>query len=697
MTQTLFTEIFPLEASAIPRLTAYRLAAETADIGPVGRAVMQHAQHELGGGWAWVDDRLVTDSPPNPMKLVMVTDAIVAEQVGVFGAVTGVEEDYDWQPRPTALAEFLIQVRLAHLHPTIDAALTQTAQRRGGARLERSYRGIAWAVNGQAALSFAVRSQLIYDPDLRQYMTVYDDLAQLTGLHVLEKQLKVVGVITGLAGTVAEHRDRLMELTQRDWMRDLLKHAPDDEPVVRVSLGRREYDFPVSALRVPVSLDDPHRFEIEPARPPVDLSLPPETRAGLVKIVADIVKADGLIGDAFSTKNEPERFRQADEPVEIVLGNNRTRPYEPKQLLDDFSSYGAYWWRDRFQSEPIRIGIINTFSAPTNDFIEAMQRVIASDFQFSLEVVRERKVRVISQSNLESAVRVLAKEPIDLLLAFFRDPTDDREEDEADDDFIKAQTVGRGIPCVIIHEQTFNNPDAMPGIIMGMLARAGNVPYLLDAPLGFTDMVVGLDLIYEPKRDGLHLTGMVRVYRNDGALLYYALTSAPVQPGEGIPEPVLAYLFAAENFRDQRVVIHCNGALQPAARQALANWEEAIDAVFYPVTITQADVPHLYALHGRQIAAAPAGTIFRLNDSEALVVTAAVTSTIPPQPLHLHIEPPLTIEEAMRSLVTFTRLHYGRPEPLPLPVTLHNAEYIRASIARGILPDPPDGNLPFWL
>lgn len=693
----LFTEIFPIELSALPKITAFRLQADMPDLMPAGRKLADYMSGQLSGVWVWSDNRLLTDAQPNPVKLLMAFDTLKAQQSAAFGKVRGIEEDYQWQAAPDVIADFMAQGSIERLRGSVMAALAKTAMRLRGARVERDYQVYPWVVNDQPALSFSIISRLIFDPDLPTFAQG-QPLERLIGVKVVDRQSRAQGTIAALSGSLSQHRARLLELTQRDWMRDLLKAAPDDEPVVNVVFsGGRAFDYPASALRVPVSLDDPIRAHVKSHRPPVELSLKPQARAQLVKVVADIVKAQKLISDAYSTRTQPGSFSSHDAPVEIVLGGSRTRLYNPKQLYDDFKTFGAYWWRERFQTEPIRVGLLNTFAAPTEDFIAAMQRAVERDFHFKLEVVRERKVRVISQSNLESAVRVLVKEPIDLVLAFFQDPTDQRDEDDADDDFIKAQTVGRGLPCLIVHESTFNDPNAMPGIIMGALARAGNVPYLLDQPLPYADYVVGLDLIHEHKRDGDFMTGIARVYRNDGALFYYAIATAPLQPGEGIPPEVLAYLLHEDYFKAQRVVIHAAGRLGREAMWALGGWEDALGAAFYPVEIMREGVPYMYALGSGKITGSPAGTVFRLNPHDAFMVTTTASDDDLPQPLHLHTEPPFTIEQAVDSVMQFTRLHYGALHPPALPVTIHNAEYIRRSIARGVMPDTTHGDLPFWL
>ncbi|MCP6134390.1 hypothetical protein NL393_34965, partial [Klebsiella pneumoniae] len=80
----------------------------------------------------------------------------------------------------------------------------------------------------------------------------------------------------------------------------------------------------------------------------------------MVKLVADVAKAQRLIGNAFSTQNTPQPFIELGPDPEIVFGSNRARRYDAERVGDDFTANGAYWCRDRFASEPIRVAILNT-------------------------------------------------------------------------------------------------------------------------------------------------------------------------------------------------------------------------------------------------------------------------------------------------------------------------------------------------
>ncbi|MEP7294302.1 MAG: hypothetical protein ABI835_21110, partial [Chloroflexota bacterium] len=486
-------------------------------------------------------------------------------------------------------------------------------------------------------------------------------------------------------------RQRLLETTHRTEIRQLIEETPGNHWVVRVLSGAREYDYLADMLDLVIRPDDIEQFAIN--RPQVEkaLHLKPALHAQMVKLVADVLKEANLIGAAYSTQNAPELYTGRAPKAALSLGKGRVRPYDAVKTALDVKESGSYTLPKRLESEPVRVVVINTLADEVNDFIEAMKRSLERDFSLKLEVVRERNMRVISQSNLESAVRLLQKETSDLTLVFLPEEADADEEEGVSERTTRVQTVGRGLPCLIIHEATMNNPDAMTQVIMSLIARARALPYVLAEPLAYADRVVGLSLITHNKREGDFLTGIARIYSNDGTLLRCVIAGAPLE--DGIPDALLARLLPRDLLHKQRVVIHSDGRLKRDAQRALGSWEDELNATFYPVEVIRAGVPRMYALNAGKIEPPRWGSILRLSETEAFVQTSDTSV----QPLHIHAEPALSIDQAAHSVLMFTLFHYGTLKMPKLPVTVHNADPIETGILRGVLPTELVTDVPFWL
>jgi hypothetical protein len=693
--QHLFVEVFPIET--VPDLRAYQIQMSDGSAPKFGSKLAYRLRQKLDGCWVWADGRMLTDTPPEPMKLLMAIDAIKEEQPKTYGKLSLLEEDYAWQPTPEIVARFVIRGPLNALGDTIVQALSSANARVGNAQVQRESLASAWVVNGEPAVSFSIVSHLIYATDLYTYALGVEKPNELVGLRVTDMTSTMQGEIIKVVGRVSDHRERLLKLTQRETMRQLLRAAPGDDLVVKVKSGQNEYDYVASALNVMIGMDNAQDFGVSPQQAAKTLRLKPAQRAQIIKQIADIGKRAQLIRNAYSTQNAPDLFTTSAPKIEIMLGNKRTRPYDVERLPQDLKANGPYWQCERFNEEPVRVAIINTLTEATGDFLEAMQRSIERDFGFQMDIVRERRVKVISRPNIESAVRALQKETFDVLLVFLENQSGDEGEDAVGDRLIKSQTVGRGIPCLVVHEATLHRPDAMPHLITGIYARAGNIPYLLSEPLTYADFVVGLDMFREQKKNGEILTCAARVYRKDGALLHSQIVSAPLAAGEEVPYDVLATLFPQKTFGKKRVLIHNNGRFRREFLNILKLWGEEIGATLHPVEITRRGVPRLYALANGKVDSPPFGATFRLSDQEALVILSVSPEDATPQPLHIRSEEPLAIEQAIHSVMAFTMLHYGAFKTPKLPVTIHNADYLRESFLRGITPEKLEGNLPYWL
>lgn len=698
-----FVEVFPILLENLPPLTAYRVQIDTDDPAIVqaargfGGKLAYRLRAALPGHWVWVGSRLLTDTPPNPARLIMAVENARREQGALYKHLDSIEEDFGWEATAETLANYVVRGPLASLEGRIGEALASTTFPLRNARVEREHRARAWVVDHQPALSLSVVSRLIYEPSLQTYAEGLEKITQLVGLWVSDRTSRLQGEVVKVVGQVEEHRARLIGLSQREAMRGIIANAPGDHWVLRVQAGRNEYDYVTDALQLLIRLEDVSRFDVNPAHMEKALHLKPGLRAEMVKVVSNVIKEAGLIGSAYSVQNAPHLFRESARSASMQYTPNRVRPYEPAQVGAHVQSLGLHRRLPRYDDHPVRVTVINALTENVGDFLIALSRAMEREFNFKLEVVRERNMRVISQANMESAVRLMQKEQFDLVLVFLPDEIEGADDEGVEARYVKAQTIGRGLPCLTIHESTLNKPETMYNIITGILARAGNVPYLLETAPDYTDLVVGLDWLTVRRKDADHLIGMSRIYGADGRLLRYIVAGGKVQEGEGIPEAVLARLLPATFMEGGTAILHHDGAYGREALRAIGSYEAEIDATFYPVELYQGGVPRLYALQGRKIDPAPRGTTFRLNDCEAFLLSSTSPYDATPQPIHIHTEAPLPIETAIQSVLHMTMFHYGALKTPKLPVTIHNAEFIAQGIARGVFPEDAEGSVAFWL
>ncbi|MCA9912008.1 MAG: hypothetical protein KC496_01610, partial [Anaerolineae bacterium] len=691
-------ECFPLNLEAIPPLAAYNLRlldSAASWTQTQGIELAQSFSRQLPGDWVYAAGRILTNDPAEPETIDTILEKNRSNSAQV-AAVAELVPLVDWQPDAISAAEYVLQTSIqAHISEIRETLLSLGTRIRNGYVL-REPRLRAWEVAGYPAISISIRSNLLYDRNLQQYIEEHSP-EDSVGLRVMDRTpVAQVATVEKVLGTVAQQREALLQEDHQGIMQHLLQHAADHESVVQVSGGQITH-LPASALRVVIrtqSREDWERFGVDGTQAVHVLRLAPAVRAKIVRTASDILKNAGIIENAYNSRTHPERFVQMDFTPSLTFAEGRVRPYQAETLAADFLQNGLYARHPRFKSAPITLAMINTLDNIASDFMEAMRRQIERDFDFEIEMIRERTVRVVSEKNIASAVRVVEKENPHAVLAFFPDSQTERD---PNDEYLKSLTLGKGIASQSIYESTMHNPDAMALVIMGVLAKTGNAPFSLTEPLDFAQLVVGLDVVREHLTRGDRLVVMTRIYRRDGLFMQYFMDHTEIEPGAPVPFSTLQRVFPIMFFKGKTVVVHHDGELPADIRQMLHQVADGLGASFHPVEILRQHVPRLYGL-AKQIEQAPWGSTFLLGATEAFTVTSAPTADRTAQPLHIRIERgTLTIEQAVYSVLAWTLLHYGSQEQLALPVTIQHAADLAEWLKRGMLPQHQQGDIPFWL
>lgn len=681
----LFCEIFPLKPEQIPALFGYQVTgvedAEPAQIRRLGPQLAAVLGRMSGDLWIWSGGRIIADAHYADDVLREVLDQLQEESPKPYALLQSITS-HSTNVTPLEQADYLIRSRLRDLDEPIRQVLRADHIR--NAVVEREPRLQPWVVNGAPALSISIASRLLYSKSIVQYLAGETDLAaiseKLNGLWVSERE-------SGLRGEI-------VQVT-----------AGGQDPTLLVKTGRRDQEFPASALQLIIRLPHLRRFDVDPRQATAALQMRPATRANHVKAVSGVIKKAGLIDNAYNSRALAEQFFSAEFEMNLRFADNRVRPYDPAALSADFFKCGVYKLRKTFNKNPVRVCVLNTLTFPLADFVEALQRQLKRHFTFSIEVIRERQVRVVSESNLTSAIRVLEKEDPDIILAFFADEAGDDDDEDASEGataaFIKSLTLGRGIPTHVITETTLNDPDAMPAMIMAILGKTGNAPFVLTEPLEHADFVIGLDVARQVRKTTGETTliAIARVYAADGEFIRYVVREVELVKERNLYLLVRG-LFPQKQFADKRVVVHHDGVFPDEMLSALSVWAQAIKASIYPVEIIRFGAPRIYAT-GKGVIQPPWGSAFKMNDSEALLISSLPKDDVTPQPLHIRTVgaggPPLAIEKALRGVLVWTLLAYGAERMPKLPVTVLNAEQLDYWLRKGGSFGSDKGDVPFWL
>jgi Piwi domain len=701
----LFVEVFPIRTAALPDLAAYQLDVGGNDGAMTGGKFVYRLRNTFSGHWVWSGQRIITDRPRFLSDIMEVVGALWQEHADLYGNLQDVTEDLAWSPTPAATADFVAR----GLAPDVDAAirklLATNTQNGGRVRVEVIYEIRGWVVEGEAAVSISLSSRLISQEDVKAYTMRIARPEDLIGILVADKISSFKGKVVEIVGTIADHRRRLLALATREDMRAIIERADGDEPVVRIQAGYSQgYDYVASALWIVVRTRDFHRFNINARQVQQMLRMEPSRRAGLLKPIANLLKDRGLIADAYNSRRTTNLFRNAVDvyyPPRLRFGGGQVRQYEEGTLLSMLRTCGLYKRSETCPSgRPLTIGLLTAISSPAVEpFLRKLQREL-QDLQFTMRLSGTQRVRIPSRANLEAAIERLQRDNPDLVLGLFPDEADEDEEKWGVYDDFKAITIGRGLAGQVVYQATLGNSFASGNIVLGMLGKTGNIPFILADPLEYADLVVGIDIARRAKErlaGTINATAIARIYVATGEFLRYGIHDGPLE-GETIPEHVLQSLFPLREFTGKRVVIHRDGYFRGQEKYALKQWAQRIGAEFYLVEVIKTGTPRLYAYQDGKIRQPPKAAAFILSQSEAFVVSSLPPfPSATPQPLRIRTDPPLTITHAIHSVLTLTVLHYGSLRPPRLPVTLHYSDRIASFALMGIKPPDLQGNIPFWL
>jgi len=701
----IFTEVFPINLSVVPKLFVYRLIISSGDISTIGGKLSYRLKRDIGGHWVWTCNRLVSDTERSEDEIMHIVRRLWREQPHVYGGLQEVSRDFHWRPTSRATADYVARGLFKDFDRAIRDVLREKRVVLGNAYIERVHEVRGWVVNGEPAVSISVSSHLLDSHDLKWYASKTSTPNELIGLWVLDKTSTAKGEITEVIGNLGKHRERLLALTTRKEMEDMIENAPDEELVIGVKVGPNIYEYIVSALKIIVRTEDFVRLNIDPKRALKALRIEPRKRYMLIKTISEIARSKGLIGNAYISNTSPDIFITADEvgfDSTLRFGEDADHSYDERMLLRYLRQHGVYKRATAFEEgKPIRMGIINAIpNADIGRFLSRIQLELRS-IHFENEIVKQITISSMCREKLEVAVNEIIDLNCDIILAFFPDEFSEDEEDGSSLYYsFKTATLNHGMPSQVINQSTLDNPYAVGNIILGVLGKTGNIPYILAKPLPYADLVVGLDIARERKKrlqGSINATAIARIYFSNGEFLRYVIHDTPLE-GETIPNNVLQSLFPLNEFKNRRVVVHRDGYFRGNEKEALKDWARRIGATFYLVEIIKTGTPRLYKMVDGNIQQPPKGSAFILSNTEAFLVSSLPPfTTATPRPLHIRTERPFGIKEAIHSVLSLTLLHYGSLRPPRCPVTIHYSDKIAYLALRGVKPKESEGTIPFWL
>ncbi|MGI0480857.1 Piwi domain-containing protein [Geminocystis sp. CENA526] len=699
----LFTEILPIVIESLPKLSTYSIETITPESkDKIGRKLHYQLQKQFLGHWHWdkINQCLITDSPQTQDKINDFIPQLWQSKDDIFkNSLQSIELNDKITPSSQGIADFVTHKLLGNININrqIREILAKSTQDKGKYIVTYECEKYGCVVNNHPSVSISLKSRLDYKGTLKDYLTKISSTDELIGLHVTDitkPDFQSAMTITSIVGKLGENntRQRLLSYPLSAKMQDTINQADNDELVVKTE---NFYDYVVSALKIRVYNQDYDRLNVSEK-----LQITSEKRYEYVKEIFTLLKTTGLVFDNYSSTQKNHSFRtekSIDYSPQLLFGNNHQ---DSKNVFNSAKKFGTY---KPSQNKTIRIAILNTLPNLNLDTLKIGIRdnLGKNGLGYDLKLAGEEVINQPNRATLERSIELLKQQKPDIIVAIIAGKIDNKNSDWTLYDHFKHLTLKNDIPSQVIRPETINNQYALKNILLGILAKTGTIPYILANPIRYADLIVGLDVSRQKKatlQGTINAAAMARIYFNNGELLRYSIRDAMLE-GEIIPTHILQDIFPVKEFSGKTIIIHRDGKLPYQEKESLLAWGKDIDATFYFVEIIKNGNPRLYALNeNNKVINAPKGSIFKLSDTEALLVSSDFPNTMgTPRPLKIRTHNPFPLKEALHSVLSLTLLHYGSERPPRLPVTTYYADKISTLASRGLRPHATDGTIPFWL
>lgn len=543
----------------------------------------------------------------------------------------------------------------------------------------------------------------------------------MIGLRVQSIETGGSGTITELIGTIGEQREDLISAATGSTSKQALREASNDQPVVGVKFGKNKtlYRYAMAALRPCVTEETADRFDIQYGQLLRSTKIPYRERQLLLTSYKEsasesLAEYGFQIGRSVNSRNNRALFWQPAIPIDqtpLLFGNGFTGVRG--QILKGLTSGGVYRRHPDYQLEAIQIAALKLCDSSVNACLSIVQQRLKK-YKFESEII-ERKALALSNLNgaaarveLERAINQLATLSPDIVLIFL--PMGDRTADNDDGGSLYqlaySQLLRRRIASQVVYADTLERVEhnqILNQVIPGILAKLGNLPFILAEPLDIADHFIGLDISRATKTKlpgTMNACASVRLYGKQGEFIRYRLEDALLE-GEEIPQRLLERLLPAAELEGKTVLIYRDGTFCGQEVSHLLERARAINSRFILVECIKSGIPRLYNLREKILTAPESGLGLCLSSHQAILVTTKVSESVGlarPWRLIIHEQGyPASIERVIETTLKLTLLHHGALKAPRLPMPIYGADRMAYLRLNGIYPSILEGDRQFWL
>ena len=397
----------------------------------------------------------------------------------------------------------------------------------------------------------------------------------------------------------------------------------------------------------------------------------------------------------------------------IICGNGRKLSYSKQSMVfgNGFYKQPEKTVRFAYFYPKGKKDLMRSFAISLTDFFIKGQIFGDSKFMIpnlmtsELKTVCNQEYEIGESINYKKLVRSLSEE-IKFDVAIVLVPT---EEDESNPySTFKTAWAEKNIPSQMINIKTAemfekrapNTKRFMQNIALGIFAKTGGIPWIVDNVPGNVDCFVGIDVATLDK--GIHYPTCATVFDKNGRpISFYKPKKA--QKGEKINSDILQEIFdevilgyeEVTGVTLKNLIIHRDGFSNEDA-EWYKNYFTKKEINYSVIEVKKFVSSKLLYDNNGNITNPSCGDAL-LNDSEAFIVTTDIKDgRASPRPLHIKKQVgDLPMKVIVQQILALSCMHFGATKKSRLPVTTYYADKICKNI--DYVPEGKFGNRLFFL
>jgi argonaute-like protein implicated in RNA metabolism and viral defense len=259
----------------------------------------------------------------------------------------------------------------------------------------------------------------------------------------------------------------------------------------------------------------------------------------------------------------------------------------------------------------------------------------------------------------------------------------------------------------LLQQNNGNTRHILNNLIPGILAKLGNLPFILAEPLPIADYFIGLDISRKPLKNrsgSRNVCAVVRVYNNRGEFIRYNFQDSTIE-GEEIDRNTLYKLLPkSTELKDKKLLIYRDGKFRGDEVENLLKRANSIGSEFILVECIKSGNPRLYSYDsGSKILSNPKKGMYFISDNQEVVLISSepIDSQRFTNPIRLKVisQPgqDINLHQLVETTLKLTLLHHGSLRSPRLPIPLFGADKIAYRRIQGVTPSLLDSDRQFWL